>query len=52
MQFIGNGSIIVSVIVIVSVAGDRAREVFLGGHEEGGDGSRFVPRSASEAGSA
>jgi hypothetical protein len=41
-----------SVIVIVSVAGDRTREVFLGGHEEGGDGSRLVPVSVSEAGAA
>ncbi len=31
---------------------DRAWEVFLGGHEEGGDGSRLVPVSASEASSA
>jgi hypothetical protein len=51
-RFIGGGRVIASVIVIVSVAGNRAGEVFLGGHEEGGDGSRLVPLSASEAGSA
>jgi hypothetical protein len=33
IRFIGG----ISVIVIVSVTGDRAGEVFLDGHEEGGD---------------
>jgi hypothetical protein len=38
-------------IVIISVAGDRAGEVFLGGHEEGCDGIWLVPLSVSDAGS-
>jgi hypothetical protein len=37
IRFIGGSSVIVCVIVIVSVTGDRAGEVFLDGHEEGGD---------------
>ena len=52
IRFIGGSSVIVSVIVIVSVAGDRAGKVFLCGHEEGGDGSRLVPLSDNEAGAA
>ena len=52
IRFIGGSSVIVSVIHIVSVAGDRAGEVFLGGHEEDGDGNRLVSLSASESGSA
>ena len=35
--FIGSGDVIVSVIVIVCVTGDRSGEGFLGGHEEGCD---------------
>jgi hypothetical protein len=52
IQFIGGGSVIVGIIVIVSVTGDRAGEVFLVGHEEGGDRSGLVPLGSSEAGSA
>ena len=37
IQFTDCGSVIVGVVVIVCVTGDRAGEVFLGGHEEGGD---------------
>jgi hypothetical protein len=37
IRFIGGSIGIVCVIVIVSVTGDRAGEVFLGGHEEGCD---------------
>jgi hypothetical protein len=37
IRFIGGGSVIVGVIVIVDVTGDRAGEVFVGGHEEGCD---------------
>jgi hypothetical protein len=37
IRFIGGGNVIVGVIVIVGVTGDRSREVFLGGHEEGSD---------------
>jgi hypothetical protein len=37
IRFIGGGSVIVGVFVIVSVTGDRAGEVFLGGHQEDGD---------------
>jgi hypothetical protein len=47
--FIGCCIVIVSVIGIVCVTGDRAGEVFLGGHEEGSDGSGLVPLSTSEA---
>ena len=52
---IGGGSVIVSVTttsVIVSVTRDQAGDVFLGVHEEGGDGNRLVPVSPSESGSA
>ncbi len=38
------------IVVGVSVTRNRAWEVFLVGHEEGGDGSRLVPVSAREAG--
>jgi hypothetical protein len=37
IRFIGGSSVIVGVIVIVGVTGDRAGEVFLVGHEEDGD---------------
>jgi hypothetical protein len=37
IRFIGGSSVIVGVIVIVGVTEDQAGEVFLGGHEEGGD---------------
>ncbi len=37
IRFIGGGDVIVGVIVIVGVTGDRAEEVFLGNHEEGCD---------------
>jgi hypothetical protein len=37
IRFIGGGSVIVGVIVIVSFTGDRAGDVFLGGYEESGD---------------
>ena len=37
LRFIGGSSVIVGVIVIVSDTGDRAGEVLMGGHEEGGD---------------
>ena len=37
IRFIGGGRVIVGVIVIVSDTGDRAGEVLMGGHEEGGD---------------
>jgi hypothetical protein len=37
IRFIGGGSVIVGIIVIVGVTGNRAGEVFLGGHDESGD---------------
>ena len=37
IRVIGGGNVIVRVIVIVCVTGDRAGEVFLGGHEGGGN---------------
>jgi hypothetical protein len=37
IRFIGGGSVIVCVTVIIGVTGDQSGEVFLGGHEEGGD---------------
>jgi hypothetical protein len=48
--FIGCSRVIVYVIVIVCVTGDRAGEVFLVCHEEGCDWSRLVPFGAGEAG--
>jgi hypothetical protein len=52
IRFIGEDSVIVSVIVIVSVAGHRGGEVFLGGHEVGCDGNKFVSLSVSQSASA
>jgi hypothetical protein len=37
IRFIGGGNVVVGVSVIIGVTGDRAGEVFLGGHEEGGE---------------